>query len=290
MINVNALQNAYLTKLNDDNVNKRYKGNEQWLHASRAGSCFKKSLFDVLDFPQASNDEATNRLFDLGNRIHESTQTGLEWAINNQGLVPGARIFLEHELTIPELKVRGFTDMFVINSPLGKEKVTEILDIKSMKDYSWKMKFGRTPAPYPNRFAELQLATYAYALSLIRDNNENIYDDKTEEYYKINKVIMMNIYYYKKSDSATKTIRVEGKYVAMAIEYWNKVNEFIANVTSKDDITGKLKVVHPENAVPGMVNVPRYKWECNYCNYTKFCKGNFSTKKPKAKSKPINFY
>ena len=85
-------------------------------------------------------------------------------------------------------------------------------------------------------------------------------------------LIFSYIIWYKKDDSAMKTIKVSPDYIQYALNYWIDLNETLADIVSPDEM------------IPGEEpNVPVQNWECSYCPYTNVCDGKERMNKLKRK-------
>ena len=108
-------------------------------------------------------DKNTLRLFRLGDVVHEDIQDALgEYAQEN-----GTQIFIEKEIRIPEVNVRGFLDIIVVDDDA-------LYDIKTCNSFKWSKLFGRFPDKNPSINYYLQLGTYAWWY-------ENTYNKKNEK-------------------------------------------------------------------------------------------------------------
>ena len=241
---IKQVYHDYLLKLDEQNRKERYEGNENWFQASSAGYCIKLHYFKRFGFEPEPVDDKTERLFRLGNLIHSDIQKAI---IESKEFED---VNIEHEVTIPELNVRGFLDAaFVDRNPVL------VVDFKTVKSYKWSKMFGRESNrdKNPSTNYELQVATYVYALAK---------ELSLDPYNEIQGILL----YYKKDDSALKWVEVDSHYIDLAIAYWKEVNSWILDVT-------------PENInevlVPAKtLNVPVANWQCKYCDYAKHCKGN----------------
>tara|TARA_R100000152_G_C6692520_1_gene123806 strand:- start:289 stop:774 length:486 start_codon:yes stop_codon:yes gene_type:complete len=152
-------------------------------------------------------------------------------------------IFIEKEILLEDLNVRGFADLVVTT----KDDKVYLYDFKTINDWSYKMKFS---AKYKDKgeasiHQELQLATYGIAL-------ERAYG----------KVDGMFIIYYNKNTSIMKQIEVSNDRISDAISFWK---ETIDN--HKEGLPNLEKGVSPV-----------MDWECRYCEYLSKCKEDNNTK------------
>ena len=128
----------YIDKKNRKLEEERYDNYKDWFHASGSGSCARKHYFrnveKIKGNPKSSD---TMRLFRLGNIVHEDIQAAVsEVAIGNN-----TTIYIEHEIRIPDLNVRGFLDMVMVED-------NELYDIKTCNAANFRKLFGKSRSPY----------------------------------------------------------------------------------------------------------------------------------------------
>ena len=233
MIDIQKIYHDWLRKNNETHYKKRYEGNEEWFHGSASGRCMREHYCQqVAGGEPKPVDDDTLRLFRLGDLVHGDIQDALmEYASLN-----GSQILIEREIQLPEVNVRGFLDVVIVEDDA-------LYDIKTCNAWKWKTLFGRNPDPNPAENYYLQLGTYGWWCE--------------EEYG--NKLKKLALLYYNKDNSRMKEKRIRTSYIDKAKEYWHDVNE-------------RFKKGNP----PIELGVaPVYKWECNpkYCNFYKVCGG-----------------
>ena len=233
MIDIQKIYHDWLRKNNETHYKKRYEGNEEWFHGSASGMCMRKHYFQhVAGVEPKPVDDDTLRLFRLGDLVHGDIQDALmEYASLN-----GSQILIEREIQLPEVNVRGFLDVVIVEDDA-------LYDIKTCNAWKWKTLFARNPDPNPAENYYLQLGTYGWWCE--------------EEYG--NKLKKLALLYYNKDNSRMKEKRIRTSYIEKAKEYWYDVNK-------------RFKKGNP----PIELGVaPVYKWECNpkYCNFYKVCGG-----------------
>jgi hypothetical protein len=232
----------YIEHLNQQK-SQRYVGKEEWFHSSSAGLCARKHYYSAIDkHPQSDKDADTMRLFRLGDVIHADIQDAVEWYAKENG----ARIFIEKELYIKELNVRGFIDLVLVDDG-------ELIDIKSCNDFKWKTIFGKKyydPKSVNNYM--LQTATYAYWYNGYAHSNDLPTVDK------------MKLLFYNKNTSKMQELEVPNHKIEEAFMYWNRVLD-----------TTKAGLPDIELGF-----APAMKWECNvkYCSYYDVCGGGINGK------------
>ena len=233
MIDIQKIYHDWLRKNNETHYKKRYEGNEEWFHGSASGMCMRKHYFQhVAGVEPKPVDDDTLRLFRLGDLVHGDIQDALmEYASLN-----GSQILIEREIQLPEVNVRGFLDVVIVEDDA-------LYDIKTCNAWKWKTLFGRNPDPNPAENYYLQLGTYGWWCE--------------EEYG--NKLKKLALLYYNKDNSRMRERIIPISYIDIAKEYWR-------------DVKKKFKKGNPPIEL-GIA--PVYKWECNpkYCNFYEVCGG-----------------
>lgn len=210
-----------------------------------AGSCYMKQMLKVAGKEADPIDEKTMRLFRLGTLLHND----IEQAVKEMKTIENIEVTTEEGVMIDDFGVRGYYDICCIDH---EAQLIETYDVKSIKAYQWKLKFGqvKNKDQNPAVLNELQLATYTIAK--LKEN--------------LGYTAKMYLIFYKKDDSSIKTIQVNPSYLHSALMYWKEFKEF----RSENKI---------EDIQPGITfNVPVYKWECSYCSFTKHCSAPYKTK------------
>ena len=182
-------------------------------------------------------DDDTLRLFRMGDLVHEDIQDALrDFAETN-----GSKILIEREIRIPEVNVRGFLDIIIIDD-------NALYDIKTCNAWKWKGLFGRKPDLNQPINYNLQLGTYGWWYEI-------------ESGKRLEKLALL---YYNKDNSRVREKVISTSYVDKAKEYWRDVNARF----EKGNPPIELGVA------------PVYKWECNpkYCNFYEICGGGLKLK------------
>jgi len=127
VIDIKEVYDKYIADKNEANRQKRYVGNEKWFHASSAGMCMRKHYFkNVAGVEPSPIDDNTMRLFRMGDMVHEDIQDALtEYAQLN-----GAKIYIEKEIQLPDVNVRGFLDVLIADDGA-------LYDIKTCNSRKW---------------------------------------------------------------------------------------------------------------------------------------------------------
>jgi len=139
MLNIEDIYHKWLRKGNRIHQRKRYDGYEQWFHASASGMCMRKHYFQHVAGvkPEEVGDD-TLRLFRLGDVVHSDIQE----ALIEHASLNGSQIMIEREIRLPDVNVRGFLDIIIVEDQA-------LYDIKTCNSRKWKTLFGRNPDPNP---------------------------------------------------------------------------------------------------------------------------------------------
>ncbi len=238
MLDLIQIYNDWLKVKNEMHRKKRYEGYQSWFHGSASGMCMRKHYFQhIAGVKPKPVNENTLRLFRMGDLVHEDVQN----SIRDYAETSGASIFIEREIRIPEVNVRGFLDVII-----AEDKT--LYDIKTCNSWKWKQLFGRAPDPNPAINYLLQLGTYGWW-----------YEMECGE--KLDKLALL---YYKKDNSDMRVKHIPVSYIDRAKEYWR-------------DVKKRFKKGNP----PIELGVaPVYQWECNikYCNFYEVCGGGLKGK------------
>ena len=237
-MDIQKVYDEWLRSENDLHYRKRYEGKEEWFHASASGMCMRKHYFQhVAGIKPKPVSDDTMRLFRLGDLVHGDIQEAVrDYADKN-----GAQVMIEREITIPEVNVRGFFDLLLVEDGA-------MIDIKTCNAWKWKGMCGRNPDPNPAVNYNIQLGTYGWWF----------------EEHTGNKLKKLALLYYNKDNSRMKEKVKSKNYIQKAKEYWYHVK--------KNFETGNPPI---ELGV-----APVYKWECNpkYCNFYEICGGGYKEK------------
>ena len=244
ILNIEKIYHEYLLRVN---TKERLKISKMpgYYSIGGAGSCFLKQMFKVESYKAEPHDEKTIRYFRLGKLIHDDLEKAIKMVMQENNNI---EITTEQGIIIEEYGIRGYYDICIIDH---KEKLIEVYDAKTMKAYSWKLRFGQVKNRdrNPAVMAELQLATYA--IGKLKEN--------------IGYTVKIYLIHYKKDDSTIRTTQIEPNFLHSALMYWTEFKEFRSE--------NKIDDILPGNTF----NVPVYEWECNkkYCQYWKHCKSPY---------------
>jgi len=231
---IQDIYDSYIEDLNHKKISNRYAGKEQWFHSSGSGKCIRKHYLDTIQqVPIEDRDtipKTLYRLFRLGDIVHKDIQTAVSLYAEQEGLP----IFIEKELYIEDLNVRGFIDLAFVDKDI-------LYDIKTMNSRSWSMTFGTKYGKGVSQFNKMQLGTYGLWYQR-----------------KYNTIKGLSLVFYNKNTSVMKEIELNIDIIDDALEYWEKVKR----MTSGDK--------PPPIA---MRSSPVEDWECSYCNLITACGG-----------------
>ena len=249
MIKIQQLYDDYIKTKNHLNKEQRYKGKEEYYHASSAFSCRRKLYFESVLVAEATNppNDSSLRKMRLGTIFHDEMEKCFDF-YNNGGIlytkgilnsntkdIPRASfsVYQEEEIVIDFVNVRGHYDC-VIKMDSGE---VYLYDYKTMGSYPWKLKFGHSRVPSNLRY-EFQLGTYGYAVK--------------KEFGRLDGMFLV---YYNKDTSTMRQVPVDLSYTEKAIQFLKEVNS-----------EHKLGMPRFEEGLS-----PVESWECNYCQFQDLC-------------------
>ena len=225
--NIESLYHSYLLNLDDPD---EYDG---YHRASSSGMCIKALFYRKYEFEKKENNAKTMRIFRLGTLVHQDIQAAMPNAI------------IEKEVKDENLKLKGHIDLYTTEND-----VLEIVDIKTIGSFPYKMKFGRNPDKNPSFHQEMQVGIYTYMLS--KELNLDPYKTKMYE-------AKISMLYYNKDNSGLKIKIIDNHFIDMALDYWSHVKDY-EKVVTKENIEEIFSLYQPPT-----------KWSCNYCNYSEIC-------------------
>jgi len=246
-MDIELLYHSYLVQ--KENLRERDK---EVFHASSAGSCLRKQMYNYYDFPQDTKDKKSYRILRLGTIVHEDIEEAIAHYedINSDG---NEKVFIEDKVKLEELNVVGTYDVGQMDE---EENSFRLWDIKTAASYKWTTKFGRKQNRKPSSDTnyKLQLGTYALGIN---------------QKYKVGK-IEMYLLWYNKNTSQIKEQIVSPDWIEKALEYWVTVNETLEDVDKHFE-----EELKPEY----YLGVPYQDWECRYCPYYSICPSTLADKK-----------
>jgi len=242
MSKVTEIYNDYISLLNQQK-SSRYVGKQEWFHSSSAGLCARKHYFSAVEKVDGKDFDAdTLRIFRLGDVVHTDIQNAVQWYASNNG----ARIYIEKELFLDDLKVRGFIDLVMVDDGV-------LYDIKTCNDWKWKTIFGRK---YKDENAVknymMQSATYAYWYN----------EHHKQDFPRLKSIKLL---FYNKNNSNMRELDVPMTMIQESVDYWTNVKN-VTDVGLPDISLGFA---------------PMYTWECSdkYCSFYEICGGGIHNEK-----------
>ena len=258
-VNIKEIYNDYALFKREQNRINRYKGNEDWYHASGAGSCSRKLYYESVEKAEPTNpiERKSHRILRLGTILHDDFEEAFKLynnkvynslvynTSNNTSINTGSKkeiknkekiqFHMEDEVKLEDLNVRGFYDLVAIKN----DSAVYLYDLKSSASYSWKMKFGRNKAN--NELSihyELQLGTYGLAVK--------------EKFGSLDGMFLL---FYNKDNSQMKQVEVPISFVSRAYLFWKNIND-----------EHKMGVPMFRQGVS-----PVQSWQCRYCQFLDHC-------------------
>jgi len=244
-MDIHSIYIDYLKYKNDENAEERNDGK---FHASSAGSCYRKQMYRLYEFPQEELDEKSLKILRVGTLIHKDFEKALLYHIKmkkNKGT-----IYTEHKINIKHLNVTGTLDAGEYIETEGNNTY-ELYDLKTTAAYKWSTMFGikknRQPVFEYDKY-RMQLATYSIGMKEELDINE----------------LNMFLMFYNKNTSMMREVKVYAdEWIDKAQDYWNELNSLVESMGEKH---------FEEKLRPGwQFGVPYEDWECKYCNYKTIC-------------------
>ena len=206
-------------------------------------------------------EERVKRLLRFGTILHSDFEQALKHHyLNNIESQDKYILFIEREVISESLNVRGHLDFAYIDKEAG---LCKIIDLKSCPSYKWSKKFGRNKDKNPSFKYEMQVGTYATALS-------DAYSDLIVE-------TELSLLWYNKDNSRMREELIPaGEFMTRASEYWNELNDIIKENDLNNLHHGDYndsEVIDRINEIPrDSYGVPFEGWECNYCQWESICK------------------
>jgi CRISPR/Cas system-associated exonuclease Cas4 (RecB family) len=261
-VNIEKLYNDYITTKNEENYQTRYKGKEQYYHASGGGSCSRKLYYESVEQADITNpnNETSSRLLRLGTIVHEDLQNAMSHTIYSNTTDSNTicskekeihylekekfEFHIEKEIFLPELNVRGFYDLVAVSELNGG---VYLIDFKTMANFSWSRKFGwKNQDPNPSIHQEIQLGTYGLFVQKEFGRLDGMY-----------------LYFYNKDNSNMRSVQVSSLMLKRAEDFWINVNE------------------EHKKGLPMFREgfSPVQNWNCKYCRFLDHCNPPFFKKK-----------
>jgi len=252
------IDNAYRTyneHLQVENK-KKYVDFKGWFSASSAGNCYKKLIYQALDYPRDPMKERVIRLLRLGTMLHKDYEDAINFYLKTFKDRSRYTVLLEQRITLPKWNVLGHFDIAIYDHETG---ILYVYDLKSCGAVKWRLKFGQKPIPPNSFFYEQQIATYTLGIEDLFEKEDGGKEVKGTE---------MALMWYKKDDSVVKYEEVPLSYLDTATVYWEELNEIYDDIKNHNNGLKNLRQGDP--------GCPMVGWECKYCAYESDCLGRIS--------------
>ena len=254
-INFEEIYAEYIESENEKNRKERYEGKESFYRASSSGFCSRKIYFESVAQVEVTNPTAKKgqRIMRLGTVMHDDLQRALIYnnnIINNnnnkvitnkESIVNKEKenknkeketFHVEGNIEIKELNVRGHYDAVYEGDNVY------LFDFKTIANWSYSKKFGKSKDFDPSIHQELQLGTYGYAIQ--------------EEFGRLDGMYLV---YYNKDNSSMNSKEIPKTFVNRAYNFWYNINE-----EHKKGLPDFKKGVSPVQ-----------DWNCSYCPFLDHC-------------------
>ena len=246
-MNIHEIYLNFLKYKNAENAEARNDGK---FHASSAGSCYRKQMYRLEDYPQDDMDDNSYKILRLGTIVHKDFEEAMKHRFEHDSLVNRKRktIFSEYKVNLDEYNITGTLD---IGEYIEEDKVFNLYDLKTSAAYKWSTMFGikrnRQPVFEFDKY-RMQLATYGMAIKEELDVKE----------------LNMFLVFYNKNTSMIREVKVYAdEWIDKAKDYWDELKS-LASTMKNGLFEEKLR--------PGwQFGVPYEDWECKYCNYKTIC-------------------
>jgi len=240
------IHSIYLNYLKHKNEEHSDRDNDGLFHASSAGSCYRKQLYRLYEFPKDEMDESSYKILRLGTILHKDFENAIIHKIENNKEY-GSKLFSEYKINIKDLNITGTLDI----GEYTEDKVFNLYDLKTTAAYKWSKMFGikknRQPTFEYDKY-RMQLATYGMAIKEELEVKE----------------LNMFLVFYNKNTSMIREVKVYAdEWIDKAEYYWEELNSLVELMGEKN---------FEEKLRPGFqLGVPYEDWECKYCNYKTIC-------------------
>jgi len=213
-MDIHSIYIDYLKYKNDENAEERNDGK---FHASSAGSCYRKQMYRLYEFPQEELDEKSLKILRLGTVLHKDFENAIIHKIENNKEY-GSKLFSEYKINIKDLNITGTLDI----GEYTEDKVFNLYDLKTTAAYKWSTMFGikknRQPVFEYDKY-RMQLATYSMGMKEELDINE----------------LNMFLVFYNKNTSMIREVKVYAdEWIDKAQDYWNELNSLVELMGEKN--------------------------------------------------------
>ena len=243
-MNIHDIYLNYLKYKNEEHAEIRNDGK---FHASSAGSCYRKQMYRLEEYPQDNLDDSSYKILRLGTIVHKDFENAITYEVENNK-EDDSILYSEYKINIDEYNVTGTLD---IGEYIEEDGVFNLYDLKTTAAYKWSTMFGikknRQPVFEFDKY-RMQLATYGMAIKEELDVKE----------------LNMFLVFYNKNTSMIREVKVYAdEWIDKAKDYWDELKS-LASTMKNGLFEEKLR--------PGwQFGVPYEDWECKYCNYKTIC-------------------
>ena len=105
-MNIHDIYINYLKYKNEEHAEARNDGK---FHASSAGSCYRKQMYRLEEYPQDSMDESSYKVLRLGTIVHKDFENAIKYHLeSNEYLLPNFSVlYSEHKVNLDNCKQIG---------------------------------------------------------------------------------------------------------------------------------------------------------------------------------------
>lgn len=232
----------YVEQKGEENRKSRY--NPGQLSASSAGSCFKQQLYKKLKFEEQPIKPEDLIVMRAGTIIHEDYEKAINSTIIENKPFNSDLVLTEYNIKIPQFDIVGHLDILLLSL---KERLATIIDIKTVRAYYWRRRFGlkKNRDPNPSKKHDLQVGTYALGMEEDGFSIKDLY-----------------LFYINKDTCITKLIKLNNTCMDDAYEYWENLKAFLRE-NQKVSNVDEIKLSNPY--------IPIERWECFKCRFSERC-------------------
>ena len=101
-----------------DHLNSKRKRDSEEFHASSAGSCYRKQMYNFFDYDKKTIDDKSLRLLRLGTIAHSDIEKAVNWRNeivqkDQEKLQPtnAVQLYTEQKVSVPEYNLVGTYDV-----------------------------------------------------------------------------------------------------------------------------------------------------------------------------------
>jgi hypothetical protein len=239
-------------------LNKQRARDSEEFHASSAGSCYRKQMYNFFGYDKKEMDDKSLRLLRLGTITHSDIEEAVNWRNEiiqeeQERLQPknAVQLYSEQKVSVPEYNLVGTYDVGEALFTDGEVTEFNLYDFKTVAAYKWTTKFGRKENRVATTDTNYKLQLGSYALAIKEEFGEDV---------RIN----MFLIWYNKNTSLMREQIVSNEYIKNAESYWKELNEILTDAGEDFENSDLLEA--------GIsYGVPFEDWECRYCQFSSIC-------------------